>query len=350
MANFISPKSIENWVSKHFEFDKRSGKNGLELVIANPFYHNDKKKFNINLSKATCHDWRGDEWAGPVNPKTGKRNCSFIKFVCLYEKCTFSQALSILGSTYAPHVKTAVEAEKYDIKLPASATLISTSTDPQSRIALKWLASRGYTKDQVQMHQLYHLGLDVYWPYFEFDSLVYWQSRNSLNKRFEFPASTFEKDGKTYKSDASKGDFLYGFDFVEPSSYVIITEAIFDQHTLGDQALATGGAVLTHMQVEKLKILNPKKGVILSPDNDHAAIKSIISNYKLLSPLFPVYYSIPPELEYVDRDGDLDYTKDWNDLGRYICGFESVRGVHDHNIKKLDDSRLFQLVRLARSV
>ena len=190
----------------------------------------------------------------------------------------------------------------------------------------------------------------MYWPYYEFETLVYWQSRNRFNKVYRFPdVSVFDKkSGATLgETEGSKGDFLYGFDDCDIASYVTITESIFGQYTLGQQALASGGASLTPSQVGKIKILGPKKGIILSPDNDSAGVKSMIHNFRLLQPLgYPIYWSLPPKLEYQSGD-KKKYTKDWNELVQELkMSRHDVRQIHDKLLKKMTIPGLAQVYSL----
>jgi len=356
----IPPQAIERWVDKNFDYKKRKGKNGEELLIENPFYHNDNKKFNISLSRAACHDWRGDEWAGPINPETGKRNCSFIKFVRLYNKCSYKEALEdILGDKedirdfLKPEGRmTDKEAQKkVSVALPNGARLLSNANDTQANALKKWLNTRGYSEEDISKNELYYLGMEVYWPYYEFDTLIYWQSRSRVNKRFNFPSlEVYDKDGKVVGiTDGTKGDFLYGFDDIEAASYVIITEAIFDKHILGEQTLASGGAVVTDNQIKKLKILGPKKGVILSPDNDKAGINSIISNVNLLSRHgLKIYFSIPPRIKYIKK-GEKLMTKDWNEFFTELnMSTDEIRKIHDKNIKSANTMELVKLRKILK--
>ena len=86
------PDQVAAWIEQNFDFKTRTGKNGKEYVIQSPFRVDDKYKFNINLERATCHDWRGDEWA-----IGGSK--SFIRFVQLYRNCSYtSAAKEIFGS------------------------------------------------------------------------------------------------------------------------------------------------------------------------------------------------------------------------------------------------------------
>jgi len=127
------------------------------------------------------------------------------------------------------------------------------------------------------------------------------------------------------------------------NGYIIITEAIFDKHTLGEQTLASGGAALTPDQLIKIRILNPKKGIILAPDSDAAGIKSIIQNYHLLASLnFPIFYSIPPASE-------ADKT-DWNELYEKHGHTKSqIRNIFEKNIKKISISEIIKLSELISS-
>ena len=351
--NRIPPEKIIAWIEDNFEYKTR--KNKQEYLINNPLTYDKGFHFNINPYKGKCHDWRGDEWAGSINPATNSRNCSFIKFVRLYRKCSYAEAIKEIVGTKVdirhylmPKHRVTDEAyqNKFSVKLPEGVVPIIESDDTTIRILLKWLNSRGYTNEQVVKHNLQYLGMNVYWPYFEFDSLVYWQSRSRLNKRFEFPSlEVYDDNNKLIgQTDGSKGDFLYGFDDVEQASYLILTEAIFDQHTLGEQALASGGAVITSKQLNKIKVLGPKKGVILSPDRDIAGLESILSNYNMLSQAgFNVYYSIPPDIKYLDSDKNQQNVKDWNELGMHACGFSKVRNIHDKNIKRLNTAEQVKL-------
>ena len=129
-----------------------------------------------------------------------------------------------------------------------------------------------------------------------------------------------------------------------------ITEAIFGQHSLKDQALASGGAAMTKTQADKLKIIGPRKGIILSPDNDNAGISSILANFRLLEPLgYPMFYSIPPKIKYTKGPGQK-VTKDWNELIEELkCTREEVRAIHDKGIHRLSLSSMSRLYGLLHS-
>lgn len=347
----LPPAKIETWIKNHFEHKER--KSGEELLICNPFDGDSDFKMNINPSKGVVHYWRGDDWAGPVNPKTGKRNCSFIRFVRLYKKCSYSEAIrEVLGtkeglSEYLKQSRTNdEELQVVVVTLPDGAERLADADDQQAKILINWLMQRGYSIEDIDTNNIHYLGVDVFWLYYEFDQMVYWQSRNKFNKVFRFPdIKVFDDNGMVVgKTDGSKGKFLYGFDDCEFASYVIVTESIFGKQTLGAQSMATGGAALTDDQIDKIRLLGPKNGIILSPDNDDAGVKSVISNYTVLKPLgYPIYYSIPPKVEF-NKNGETKFTKDFNEFVQYLkMTPNDVRKMHDNNIKKMSAPELARL-------
>lgn len=315
-----TPAQIETWVKANFP-EHKERKDGSELVIPSPFSHNDKFKFNISVDDGICHDWRGDDWTrgGPA---------TFLRFVQLYRNCSFQQAykevtgLSIDTARYNLNKKENddIKEEIEEIKLPPGTSQLGDNKVAQ--ICFNWLKSRGINQDKIEAYNIQHCGLKVVWPYYEFDQFVYWQSRDVTDKVFAFPEET------------EKGEYFYRFDHVKASGYVVVTEAIVDALTIEDQTLASGGASLTKRQVQKLKLLNPVKGVILAPDNDQAGISSIMSNAKMLQPYFNVYYSIPPDVKDI---------KDWNDVGKQY-GWDRACDVLESNITPYTPDKVMKLI------
>lgn len=356
----IPPERIIAWLEKHFEV--RTRKNGLEYTICDPFDYDTKFRFNINPELGVCHSWHGDEWAGPVNPESGKRNCSFLKFVRTYKKCSYKDALKdVLGASedvsefLRPENRgRALEAQKkVAVAFPGGVSLLSDATDKQASLLRKWLTSRGYTDETIAKHELYYLGMEVYWPYFEFETMVYWQSRSRVRKRFQFPdVHIYDDKGEVIgETEGSKKDFLYGFDDVEPANYLILTEAIFDQHTLGAQTLAVGGAILSNQQVKKIKLLGPRNGVILAPDNDIAGYKSILANHRLLAMAgYKVFVSYPPDIPYA-KDGADYKVKDFNELFTECkWSLTKIRDYFDDNIKPVNVQETVRLRRIVHAL
>lgn len=341
----IPSKKISAYIKKKFEYKER--KDGEELIICNPLNGDSGFHFNINLEKGVCHDWRGDGWAGKPNPLSGKRPCNIIRFVSLYERCTTAEAIKILlDGAVLEQEEQKKEHTYYDVTLPTNKPL-STSNGAMACILINWLKSRAYTDVEIAKYDLRCFGSDVIWPYYEFESLVYWQSRSYLNKTFRFPSpNIYDKNGDVVgKIDASKGQFLYGFDDIEINGYIIITEAIFDKNALGDQAVASGGASLTHEQLIKIRLLNPKKGIILAPDQDKAGLESIIHNYNMLKTLgLPIYYSVPDIIKN-------DKKSDWNDLFQvHKLSKLEIRKMFDKNIKPLNVIGITKLYETIKSV
>lgn len=339
MAKFQQPtaEQVINWVKSNFpECKQRKG--GSELTINNPFDDDTGRNFNINARNEPffCHDWRSDDWAGPPNPKTGKRLCTFLNFVRRYLKCTYRQALAaVAGGDVLPALRCDDKPEQADgvrpLALPTGTKQVTASNCPKAaQIVLKWLASRGIDRELADLHSIHHCGTDAVFPYLEYGSIVYWQMRSAVDKSFKFP------DKVVY--GVGKDQFLYNFDGIEPASYLIVTEAIIGSITLAEQATATGGADMTLMQARKIKMLGPRDGVVLAPDNDLAGVKSVVHNGGLLGSLgLPVYYSLPPRLPFKNDDGEDMMTKDWNELEVEIhMSKRDVRKVLESSIKPYD--------------
>ena len=325
----LRPELIEAWVKAHFP-DCKPRKNGRELRINSPFLPDTGYNFNINPAKGKCHDWRGDHWAG-INPRTGKLcERSFLRFVQVFLNCSYQAALqNVLGDRPDGFLPAGAVTrpepseckEDATVALPkGTQPLLGSKSQKLAARVLRWLAGRGISQELVGRYNIMHSGLDAIWPYYEYGQLVYWQSRSSISKRFQFP-DLAEGSGK---------EFLYGFDKAQPARYVILTEAILDSLVLDRQALAIGGAELSVRQISKLKLLGPRRGIILALDNDRAGIEGILTNAGLLSHLgYPLLAAIPPKLSW---RGIL--TKDWNDVGRAV-GWQAVITRFKEAIKPL---------------
>lgn len=288
----IDPELIKKWIFERFEYKSR--KDGEEIIICNPLNGDTGYHLNINTSKGVCHDWRGDEWAGPKSP-------TFINFVMLYEDCSFSQAIkAITGKNpqyYKNKLNSAVERRESSedlVKLPDGCVRLSESSSSFKDMIYKWFLDRSISRDVVDEYEVHHVHEMITWPYYEYDSLVYWQQRSFLKKSFLFPDGN--QDGKS--------KYLYGFDRIEPLEDLYITESIIDCMSCDVNMVAVGGTSISEMQIKKIKALNPAR-VILAPDNDRAGISSIMANMKLVSNYFSAYFVIPPT---------HDDVKDWNDL------------------------------------
>jgi hypothetical protein len=345
----LPENKIRAWVAENFEFKER--KNGEWLLICSPFTSDTEFKMGINPKTGIVNYWPGNEWAGPVNPKTGKRNRHFLNFVRIFLNCSYTQAASAVLGKDVRFYKTAPEQKEidpYQIELPKTARPFDLTPHKITSSLMKWLQSRGYTTEEILANKLhYSMSMEVYWPYYEYEELVYWQSRSRINKTFRFPPTEMlDKEGNVIgKSPSSKGDFLYGFDDIESASYLILTEAIFDKNTIGEQALASGGAILTNNQINKIKLLGPKRGIILAPDNDKAGLRSILSNAAALSRIgYKIYFSTPPSLPYKTAEGKQAFTKDWNELYTKLkWSRKEIRSQLDSSIKPINSTQLVAL-------
>lgn len=340
-----SEKIIE-YIKKNHVYKVR--REGEEYIICNPLNDDIGFHFNINPKKGICHDWRGDDtWAGQVNPKSGKRNVSFLNFIRLIRQCSFEEAYRLIAgirpglSAIEPLGHEVIEDQ---IQLPAGATIINEHGSALMTTILMWLIRRGYNQEDVEHQALHHNGNDVVWPYFEFGEMVYWQSRSFINKTFRFPDRNIYKEGKVVGvNNVSKGDFLFGFDDVAHNGRCFITESIFDKNSIGLGAIASGGAALTDNQCKKLRLTGAKE-IVLTPDNDKAGLQSIVQNYNKIRPYVnDIYYVVPP------KACNGKNIKDWNELITEAgFGREDIKRYIDNNLVKIDENALIRLKIKAR--
>lgn len=330
----LTPDEITQWVERNFDCKPRKG--GTELRICNPFDGDMGYKFNINVEKGTCHDWRGDHWS-----KNGRN--TFLNFVRLYLNCSYIQAANIVRKStsgrYVPfqnanqHEISSRRQKEQDDTFSAFSPISNDGTST-SNIVINWVKSRGLTYDDIEQYGLNKEVTDIVFIYYEYDEKVFWQKRSVMSKRFLFP--------KKEEFGSGVDDWLYGFDHVEIGSYVLIVESALCAITLGAQTVASGSARLSPRQMAKLKLFDPKDGVILAFDNDSAGLSAILSSGDaLLSSGFKVFYLIPPSIKYNNSES----TKDWNDLLKHKVMSRSEIGSYcNKNIKKYNESSKIEIM------
>lgn len=286
---------ILNWIKKNFH-DYKIRKNGNEVLVPNPLYHNDKLKLNISLIKAVVHDWRTDAF-----------NYSFIQFVSKYKNISWKAAWKeVTSSVYIPNKKESQDDLDPDIniELPETAYPIENLQIPQMRTAtINYMSSRGIGYDRlVKNHVYYGIG-EVIFPYIEFGEIVYWQSRSIVDKIFNFPPNS------------QKENFIYGIDNCNFKGELIIVESIIDAITIDDNTLAIGGSSISKQQLKKIQFLEPEK-IIVAPDNDKAGrnmLKQAFFKLKKIINEDKIYYVFPPkEQDWNDlRENALDYIQNY---------------------------------------
>lgn len=341
----LTEQHIVNWVSKHFDYHLKP--NG-ELIIPNPFYHNDKPKLGINtqLGKidkkgkpvpvGMMHDWR-----------TNLYDMGFINFVKKYKNIEYNEAVKeIFGNDVVlrPQSKNRpqqIPAKPVElIKLPQGSKPLINDEGLASSIVRSYLHNRCVTDSDIEKYKIHYNSSSVVFPYYEFDELCFWQSRDILNKKFLFPNMSKHGVGKT--------EFIYGFDLLSDEDTIIVVEAIIGSISVGKACTASGGATLESKQCRKLKFLNPSR-IILAPDLDFAGISSIFHNNNLLSQYCEVWYALPD----VDMIYDGNKLKDWNEYDKLMGGHTKNSPCYDYiekNAKPLTTKNIIYLHKLAESL
>lgn len=305
-----APHQIVAWVKKHFS-NHKTAQGGKQLRINNPFDGDRGFHLWINIDLGLVHDFR---------PRHKKVDGTFLWFVKKYRKISFNEAVrEVIGEVGNENYTYYIPKDsgpKQRINLPDGFKYLTDSNSIILEPIYNYLHFRKITDDQIKSNKIGYSGFDVVFPYFEDGDIVYWQSRNIMNKTFRFPENT------------NKSDFIYGYDDIEPGEPIILTESIFNA-MMFDRGVAIGGSSLGSRQVAKLR----KRGVkelILALDNDSAGRMGIAKCFDLRN-YFSVFYSLSP-----------DYDKDWNDLA-IEEGRKSVNNIMSHNIKKLTFSESVRL-------
>ena len=316
-----TPEQIENWLNKNFECKIA---NDDQIRICNP---DGDTEFRLYISRvnAVVHDFR---------PNHQQFDGSFLKFVSTYKNIMFSEAIkevcgnSPIISRYSASKENDEIQNDDPIKLPEGSILLAKYHGKARDMCMTYLTKvRGFSEDVIFKAKIAACGTSMVVPYYQYDMLVFWQMRSLISKVFRFP-----DEGETNKK---AGDFLYGFDDIEPCSEVSVVESIYNCLSIKHNSLATGGASLKDGQLKLLRSLNPKS-IILAPDRDEAGIKSIQKDYFALNKMRTgdfckeIYYAIPP-LE-VAKAGK----KDWNDMLK--MGYNVYKYINEN--KKLVTTRL----------
>lgn len=282
-----SPLQIEAWLSKNFEI--KIG-NEDQIRICNPDGDTDFRLW-ISKSNAAVHDFR---------PNHQQYDGSFLKFVAKYKNISFTAAVKeVCGKDIIKEKHNEIKLDRDissdEIKLPSGSISMKDGTGSAHEICMNYLLNtRGLSKESIFKANIHYCGTHIVVPYYQYDMLVYYQMRSIMNKVFKFP-----NESETKKK---AGDFLWGFDDIEPQSTVIVVESIFNAMSIGRDTVATGGAKLKKGQIKLLSILGPQT-IILAPDSDGAGIESISRDYYELRNTFKdLWYVIPPK--------DVD----WNDM------------------------------------
>lgn len=294
---YVKPNEhqIETWLSKHLDYKNFSN----QFRICNP---DGDTKFCMEISKseALVHDFRPDHQ---------QYDGSFLGFVAKYKSISFREAIKEVCGNKIHATPSKIEQEEeeleHDIELPKGSRPLRDKNDSMLwKMNMGYLVKdRGLNLDVIFRADIHYLGTEIVVPYYQYGILVFYQSRKQLDKVFNFPRS----------SNKSAGDFLYGFDDVEPCGTVMIVESIFNSLSIGDGSVATGGAALKDGQIKLLKALNPNT-VILAYDNDSAGRKATLKDYTALNKhkkgdLFKnIFYCLPPY--HKDPKKQLD----WNDM------------------------------------
>lgn len=264
---------------------------------------------NISTTKGVVNDFR-------TSYKEISRG-SFLSFVMKHKNISFKEAIEeVIGEINDKNIidySNILENKKYiknNIELPENFIKLTYEDDSISPIIKRYLNSRCVPNGKIYVYRIGYSDLDVVFPYYENNRVVYWQKRSITNKQFTFPP------------DSNKTQYIYGYDYIDPKKPVIVTESIFNS-LMFDNAVAIGGSEISSFQRDKLRKLKIKK-IIMALDNDEAGKAGISKAYDCLHQYFDLYYSLPPTFD-----------EDWNDITKKFDKEYTFKCLKK-NISKLD--------------
>jgi DNA primase len=327
----LQPEQIRRWVD--INFDKvKVHKHGKELSVCNPFDGDTGFHLWINTDKGVCRDWR------PSHQFGGKKGgISFLRLVQKMRGISFRQAVrEVCGYDLDPRqmfIKRKKQLESIDEEvadedetaLPEGATPINIDK-PYRNIIMAYLNRRKIDEDLAKSFNLHYTLSTIIFPYYEFEVLVYWQSRDISSKVYMFPPPM---------EGISKSQVLYGFDHIETDSDIYIVEGNMEVLTLGSDTAGIGGSLISEDQAKKMRLLRPKR-IIWAMDNDNEGKVGIRKGYRVVKrfmPDVPQMFVLPPE-EYNGKK-----VKDWNDMAK-ASSVEETRQYARSNIKLFNMSVL----------
>jgi len=311
----FSSDQIKNWVTKHFD-DYKESKGGAEIRVNNPFGSDDGYHLWINVDNGIVNDFR----PGYKELVAG----SFVNFVSKYLGVSRSEAVKDIAAGGEVQFTQGISQKKKEkeaaecgaVELPSGFVFLDKDNSASSEHVRRYLGGRVVDSGLITKYGVGRCGLDVVFPYFENFDVVYWQSRSTVGKVFNFPKGT------------NKSAFVYGIDDIDYNRMVVVCESIFNC-LMFDNGVAIGGCCLDRTQI--IKLLNKGvKSVCLAFDNDDAGKAGTFKAAKMFPNDVEIFFSFP----LVDMD--------WNDLAQFH-GIEDVGSVFNHNLKSASLSNLVSL-------
>jgi DNA primase len=305
----VNHNTFVSWLEKHFDVIKERG----PQLQVNSFFHEDKNfKLYCNTDKNCYHCWLSSE------------SGSLFKLVSIVEKCSYKEAMQILGveseihnlhekvkELYKNKKETPIDQVVKQIGLPDGASKISdlSNDNPFKIKAIKYLSTRKIDCGDLYIGCFGPATDRIIIPYYNKNgALLYWNARTIVGhpQKYMFPLN----DG------TGKGDFLY-FPVHKNESKIYITEGEFNAITLSQMGFfsaSTGGKQATEKQIRLLKNYD----VVVCYDNDKPGrIGTCKVAKELISDRFgrQVNYVLPPKdvNDWNDmlKDGNLELVKNY---------------------------------------
>ena len=163
-----------------------------------------------------------------------------------------------------------------------------------TKMHYRYLISRNITREKIYRNTFYYSSMNtsrIIIPYLYNSCLVYWTSRDILNKvkkRYLYPE---EKVVKNLKSD-----LLYNIDYCNKDNLIICEGQL---NALVVDGVSIGGTEISDRQMKTIIELQPKK-LTLALDQDMPGKTAIIKNAKRLYNYFKDFYYMDSSLTNID--------------------------------------------------
>lgn len=214
---------------------------------------NKEKKFGVNIDKNRTNCFVCEYNKSPIDTV-----CEIEGFKTRHEGWDFIKTFEDVEYLEAP----VVPLKQVDVKLPESFKLLSLGSSNYSKAARNYMKSRGFDPDELSMKGIGYCTKGEYFgyiilPYYKEGKIVYFTTRLFLGNGSKFKNPKIEEFG------IGKNMLIYNIDALNIYTKIYIVESITNALTIGDEAIALGGKLLSNYQrscilrsqVEKLIVI-----------------------------------------------------------------------------------------------
>lgn len=295
----------------------RNVKDGSEITANSIFTDDNKRKLYCNTDKNVYHCFKSEN------------SGSLYKLVSIVEKCTYEEAVEILGGNKDFHSleqkindifnkeKKATFEQSVKISVPPGTYLINELSDsnPIKIKATDYLKSRKVNNPNLMVCVYGNYANRIIIPYYnEIGDLIYWNARalGDSNVKYIVPKNV----------GVGKGDVIY-FPSWPTTNKVYLCEGEFNALSLSQLNLQSGACGGKEISNEQHDILN-NYDIVICFDNDKAGINATYKKCKALKQhnMYRIIKYVFPPVEY--NDWNEYYINQENNVFNFIINNEKL--------------------------